>query len=95
MTDPTTAIIESLRDEVRQLGVEVRERLRTQHAATTCLTIRQVSERVSIPVPTIRKMLADGTFPKPSVTIKRSHLWRLAKIEAWLDQNERKVRMGL
>jgi hypothetical protein len=29
------------------------------------------------------------------VTIKRSHLWRLAKIEAWLDQNERKVRMGL
>lgn len=51
------------------------------------LTIKEASESVSMSEAKIRRMVADGRFPRP-VAIGGNVRWRGTDLEAWVDNME-------
>ena len=53
------------------------------------LTVREVSARVGLAVPTLWAMVARGDFPIPIKVTKRSTRWRSEEVEEWIETRPR------
>lgn len=49
------------------------------------LRLPQVSEKTKLSIPTIRKKIDDGTFPRPVELSNRAIGWTNETIEAWIN----------
>lgn len=51
------------------------------------IDVDEVARRLAVSAQTVRRLVAAGQFPAP-IRVGRSVRWRLADVEAWIDEQE-------
>ena len=63
----------------------------SSHAAfNRCVRIRQVCDMTGMSKASVYRKMADGTFPKSFKISEGISAWRVATIEAWIADRERR-----